>query len=104
MTCRRSRLIIYFIFYLESTGSKHARTCFCAFYGACRWLAKQNYSRLTLGALHSELLQRIACEAQIEFSELYDDLPVRPIPMQVTHIQASLPMDETVLEEELLLR
>ena len=52
----------------------HARACFCAFYGAASWLAKQQPSQATLGSLANELLQKIACEAHIDFSDVFDDL------------------------------
>ncbi len=44
-----------------------AQACFCAFYGAARWLSKQEGSHTLLGSLSHDLLQEIACWAQIDF-------------------------------------
>ncbi len=44
-----------------------AQACFCAFYGAARRLSKQQSCNSSLGSLSHELLQTIACQAQIEF-------------------------------------
>ena len=78
--CSNGRLI-----YLDEAGwwmptdelenmLQNARDCFCAYYGAARWLGKQQGRQTTLGSLDNELLERIACEAQIDCSEFYDDL------------------------------
>lgn len=55
----------------------HAQACFCAFYGAALWLAKQQLSQATLGSLANELLQKIACKAHIDFSAVFDDLCIK---------------------------
>lgn len=55
-----------------------AQARFCAYYGAARWLAKQRSNQCTLGSLDTELLQRIACKAGLDFSEMYDDLDSLP--------------------------
>ena len=55
-----------------------ARASYCACYGAARQLAKQQSVQCTLGCLDNELLQRVACEAELDFSEMYDDLPASP--------------------------
>ncbi len=44
-----------------------AQAIFATFYGAARWLAKQEHSHTTLGSLSNDLLQKIACEAHIDF-------------------------------------
>ncbi|KAK9864559.1 hypothetical protein WJX84_006408, partial [Apatococcus fuscideae] len=53
---------------------KDAQDCYCAFYGAARYLAKQPGGSSTLGSLDRMLLQRVACEAQLDFSELFNDM------------------------------
>ncbi len=44
-----------------------ARACFCAYYGAARRLSRQQCSQSSLGSLSNDLLQTIACHAQIDF-------------------------------------
>lgn len=83
-SCSNGRLI-----YLAASGwcmpdaimQRHlcvAQAGFCAYYGAARRLAKQQSVQCTLGSLDNELLQRIACEAGLDFSKMYDDLPSSP--------------------------
>ena len=55
-----------------------ARAAFCAFYGCARWLSKQQLPHATLGSLSQDILQKIACEAQVEFCEYIDDTSPRP--------------------------
>ena len=52
---------------------RDAKRRYCAFYGAARWLAKQPLRLATLGSLGGELLQCIACQARLDFSEFHAD-------------------------------
>ena len=83
---------------------EHAHACFCDFHGAAHWLAKQPFSHLILGSLDSELLQRIACEARIEFSEVFEDMPTKPKaedPLsRATARHCSLPEDVAIVQDE----
>lgn len=80
-----------------------AREGYCAFYGVARWHAKQQSSQCSLGSLDIEILQRIACEAGVEYSVLYDDLPANPAkspPQAMKHPSLLRMAEEALIDEE----
>ena len=78
-----------------SSTWQRLKTVFAHFMEAARWLAKQPSHLSSLGSLSSKLVHRIACQAQLEFSVPYDDLPAKLL----TAASRDEAKDDTMWEE-----